>query len=37
VSNVAISDPGWRAYKSNVPAWRPRLSPWRAPRDEITA
>jgi protein-S-isoprenylcysteine O-methyltransferase Ste14 len=36
VSNVAISDPGWRAYKSNVPAWRPRLSPWRAPREEIS-
>ncbi len=34
VSNVAINDPGWRDYKRNVPAWRPRLSPWRAPGEE---
>lgn len=37
VSNVAISDPGWRAYKRNVPAWRPRLSPWQAPHDGAIA
>jgi hypothetical protein len=36
VSNVAINDPGWRVYKRNVPAWRPRLSPWRAPVEETS-
>ena len=34
VSNVAISDPRWQAYKRNVPAWWPRTSPWRAPQAE---
>ena len=37
VSNVAISDPGWQAYKRNVPAWRPRISAWQAPREETSA
>ena len=36
VSNVAISDPRWRAYKRNVPAWWPRASPWRTPPGEAS-